>query len=589
MRILRLPKRARPIMAVILVSGLAVSAAGLAPGTAVASSYTPNGGTANGKTAAQMARDCNSPTPFTIIGPSPSPVTFYYPQCSSTLVSGTSAQEVVNETGVANPVFQCTQGSGSSSYDLSVSQSFGFGGSGFAIYGPTSLLGLFTAELAPEVAFDYSSDTTTGQSVSVSPLYREVGWADKTVQYDTGNFNVTARYQDGTSGTFNAEAVAATPGYSGASTTLERVMSDDEVNDFCHNSPDDLTGLPALAPTSAGWFPAYGMIVNTIWNDMCLDDTNQSTSPGQQMQIWDCQPGPDGTDPQANQTWTVQLVGNNATTHAPAGFVIKNNHSHLCLDDQWSNTNAGNPVDQYTCNGTAAQVWTWSAAGAGTVSPNSGSQPVYLLYNYASGLCAVPAHINAGQNIAGDPMVMGSCTDQDGVLNSIVPDIATGLQTKSTATASTLNPGTAFAAPSVGSPAGSLVNAGTGACLDDTNWSTAQSTQMQIWACTGGKNQDWTLNTDHTITMNYSGKCLDVSGNSSSNPPIPAIQYACNSSDKGQAFTLKWMSFPGLPPGYEVVNDHGMCLDVHGDWAYNGNTVDWYPCNKSGAQDWYLT
>jgi len=192
-------------------------------------------------------------------------------------------------------------------------------------------------------------------------------------------------------------------------------------------------------------------------------------------------------------------------------------------------------------------------------------------------------------------MVMGSCADQDGVPNSVVPGITTGLSLGNADSAdidSSIYPTTSFAATtatSANSPTGSLVNAGTGACLDDTNWSTAQSTQMQIWQCTGGANQDWTLEPNRTIQNDYSVKCLDVSANSSSNPPIPAIQYDCNSSDPGQPYTLKWTLFPGLPPGYEIVNDHGMCLDVHGDWAYNGNTVDWYPCNRTGAQDWYLT
>jgi Ricin-type beta-trefoil lectin domain len=32
-----------------------------------------------------------------------------------------------------------------------------------------------------------------------------------------------------------------------------------------------------------------------------------------------------------------------------------------------------------------------------------------------------------------------------------------------------------------------------GKCLDDTGWSTTPGTQAQIWSCTGGANQKWTL------------------------------------------------------------------------------------------------
>jgi hypothetical protein len=136
---------------------------------------------------------------------------------------------------------------------------------------------------------------------------------------------------------------------------------------------------------------------------------------------------------------------------------------------------------------------------------------------------------------------------------------------------------------------GALVNFGTGKCLDDTNWSTSAWTQQQIWDCTAGSNQDWALGSGGTIRNTFSGLCLDVYANSAASPPVPAIQYGCNASDQAQVFTLKPTSFPGLPSGYEVVNDHGMCLDVNGDSSYDGNTVDWYPCNRTGAQDWYFS
>ena len=42
-------------------------------------------------------------------------------------------------------------------------------------------------------------------------------------------------------------------------------------------------------------------------------------------------------------------------------------------------------------------------------------------------------------------------------------------------------------------PNGSLVNPASGKCLDDTGFSTTPGTQVQIWSCTGGTNQAWTL------------------------------------------------------------------------------------------------
>jgi hypothetical protein len=42
-------------------------------------------------------------------------------------------------------------------------------------------------------------------------------------------------------------------------------------------------------------------------------------------------------------------------------------------------------------------------------------------------------------------------------------------------------------------PNGSLVNPQSGACLDDTGFSTTPGTRAQIWSCTGGANQSWSL------------------------------------------------------------------------------------------------
>ena len=39
---------------------------------------------------------------------------------------------------------------------------------------------------------------------------------------------------------------------------------------------------------------------------------------------------------------------------------------------------------------------------------------------------------------------------------------------------------------------GSLVNPNSGKCLDDTGFG-GSGTQAQIWSCTGGTNQRWTL------------------------------------------------------------------------------------------------
>jgi hypothetical protein len=41
--------------------------------------------------------------------------------------------------------------------------------------------------------------------------------------------------------------------------------------------------------------------------------------------------------------------------------------------------------------------------------------------------------------------------------------------------------------------ANDMVNLGSGKCLDATGNSSADGTRLQIWSCSGGANQKWTL------------------------------------------------------------------------------------------------
>ena len=116
----------------------------------------------------------------------------------------------------------------------------------------------------------------------------------------------------------------------------------------------------------------------------------------------------------------------------------------LCLDDRSASTANYNPIQVYTCNGTAAQSWT----------------------------------VNSSSNTL---QVLGKCLDVDaaGTANGTVVDLydcnGTGAQVW------------------VPQSNGSLLNPNSGKCLDDTGWSTTPGTQVQIWACAGTANQAWTL------------------------------------------------------------------------------------------------
>jgi beta-glucosidase len=151
----------------------------------------------------------------------------------------------------------------------------------------------------------------------------------------------------------------------------------------------------------------------------------------------------DGNGAYATQSfvWTVS-PGNAVGTGTGGATGPITGYEGLCLDDRSASTADFNPVQVYTCNGTGAQQW--------TVESNNTLE------------------------------VLGGCLDVDG--------------------AGTANGTTVDYYPCNGTAAqvwvpqsnGELVNPNSGKCLDDTGFG-GSGTQVQIWACGDGSNQQWTL------------------------------------------------------------------------------------------------
>ncbi|MGN9908845.1 RICIN domain-containing protein [Phytohabitans sp. LJ34] len=64
-------------------------------------------------------------------------------------------------------------------------------------------------------------------------------------------------------------------------------------------------------------------------------------------------------------------------------------------------------------------------------------------------------------------------------------------------------------------------------CLDAYNNGTTAGTQVVIWDCTGGTNQQWSVNSNGTITSALSGLCLDANGGGTGNGTA-IILWTCN-------------------------------------------------------------
>jgi len=129
----------------------------------------------------------------------------------------------------------------------------------------------------------------------------------------------------------------------------------------------------------------------------------------------------------------------------------------------------------------------------------------------------------------------------------------------------------------------SIVNVGSGRCLDVPNGTSTPGTQMQIWDCVGNVQQHWTLNVisgtpglTGTLRPAYGSGCLDIStGKQFSGQKVQI--YTCNGTT-AQVWTLKQDG--------TIRSTSGFCLDVIGGKTPNGTKMDIYNCNGTGAQRW---
>jgi alpha-galactosidase len=120
-----------------------------------------------------------------------------------------------------------------------------------------------------------------------------------------------------------------------------------------------------------------------------------------------------------------------------------------------------------------------------------------------------------------------------------------------------------------------LRGAGSNRCLDDVASSQANGTQMQIWDCNGGANQQWTTTSANQLLM-YD-KCLDAYNNQTTNGTKVQI-WTCNGGPNQQ-----WrLNSDGTITGVQS----GLCLDVTGNGTANGTLLQLWACNGGSNQKW---
>ncbi|MFJ2190506.1 RICIN domain-containing protein [Kitasatospora sp. NPDC087861] len=147
--------------------------------------------------------------------------------------------------------------------------------------------------------------------------------------------------------------------------------------------------------------------------------------------------------------------------------------------------------------------------------------------------------------------------------------------------------------PLAGPTATTVTNVNSGKCLDVTGASTTDGAQVLQWTCGSGKtNQQWLLqpvtgsSAVQVVSVN-SGKCLDVTG-ASADDGAQVLQWTCGSGKTNQQWQLQPVT--GSSAVQVVSVNSGKCLDVTGASADDGALAVQWTCGTGKTnQQWTTT
>ena len=266
---------------------------------------------------------------------------------------------------------------------------------------------------------------------------------------------------------------------------------------------------------------------------------------------------------------TNQFDNLSVTPNAPGDFggFLKGEESGLCADVPGQSQVNGTAVALWDCNGGANQSWTATPAKQLTVYGTK---------------C-----LDAGAATDGTPVRINDCVTGGAQQWAVNAD-------------------------------GSVVNTGSGKCLDVTGHGTAPGSALVVWGCNGGANQKWArADTPGILRGQESGKCVDVPAANQTNGTRPAL-WDCNNggnqawtstaSNQLKVFDTKCLDAPATADGtpiqitdctgsagqqWRVRSDgavvnvgSGKCLDVTGHGTANGTEFVIWPCTGAANQKW---
>jgi endo-1,4-beta-xylanase len=127
-----------------------------------------------------------------------------------------------------------------------------------------------------------------------------------------------------------------------------------------------------------------------------------------------------------------------------------------------------------------------------------------------------------------------------------------------------------------GGTTGVLRSTGANRCLDVPGSSTSNGTQLQLWDCHSGTNQQWTYTASKQLTV-YGSKCLGASGRGTANGTAVVI-WDCD-GDSNQQWNF---NSNGTVTGVQS----GLCLDTVSSGSANGTKIQLWACSGGASQQW---
>lgn len=322
--------------------------------------------------------------------------------------------------------------------------------------------------------------------------------------------------------------------------------------------------------TAQGWKASSGGTLVNQASGLCAQVKGSATAAGTALVTAACSTSTAG-----------QVFGLPATPSGPQGNLT--GISGMCADSDGDSQAPGTQLVLDTCGSGTSQQWTVASDGtmrlfgSRCMTPSGGGTadngtPVVL--ELCDGSAAQQWHAGDDGGLVND--LSGRCLDVKDT-SSAVGAILWVWNCGPVTPAKVWQLPVAQPKPPTG-PTGRISGYG-GKCVDiaGTGSTTASGTKVQIRTCGTGTSQQWTVNTDGTVSV--LGACMTVQGGAVANG-TPVVLAPCT-GDTDQQWT--WSLKRGL-----VGKQSGSCLDATGPSSTDGTPLQIWKCAYSDNERWQL-